>query len=61
MSEHISIPNVALSAIRATGDSRVDSALTKLQNIEQLDVNEHSEIYSEIHADLSAALSDIDS
>jgi hypothetical protein len=61
VSEQISIPNVALSAIRATGDSRVDSALTKLQNIEQLDVNEHSEIYSEIHTDLSAALSDIDS
>lgn len=61
MSEQISIPNVALSAIRATGDSRVDSALAKLQNIEQLDVNEHSEIYSEIHTDLSAALSDIDS
>ncbi len=61
MSEQISIPDVALSAIRATGDSRVDSALTKLQNIEQLDVNEHSEIYGEIHADLSAALSDIDS
>ena len=61
MSEQISIPDVALSAIRATGDSRVDSALTKLQNIEQPDVNEHSEIYSEIHADLSAALSDIDS
>jgi hypothetical protein len=61
VSEQISIPNVALSAIRATGDSRVDSALTKLQNIEQLDVNEHSEIYSEIHTDLSAALSDTDS
>ena len=61
MSEQISIPDVALSAIRATGDSRVDSALTKLQNIEQLDVKEHSEIYSEIHAGLSAALSDIDS
>lgn len=41
-----------------TGDTRVDAALERLQELDQISIEEHAEIFSDIHARLSAALGD---
>ena len=41
-----------------TGDARVDAALERLQELDQVTIDEHAEVFSDIHARLSAALAD---
>ena len=41
-----------------TGDTRVDAALERLQELDQISIEEHAEIFGDIHARLSAALGD---
>jgi hypothetical protein len=41
-----------------TGDTRVDAALERLQELDQVPIEEHAEVFADIHARLSAALGD---
>lgn len=42
--------------VQATGDPRVDAALERLQELDQVPIEEHAEVFGDIHARLSAAL-----
>lgn len=44
--------------VQATGDARVDAALERLQELDQVPIEEHAEVFADIHARLSAALGD---
>lgn len=44
--------------VQPTGDTRVDAALERLQELDQVTVEEHAEIFGDIHARLTAALGD---
>lgn len=44
--------------VQPTGDARVDAALERLQELDQITIDEHAEVFSDIHARLSAALAD---
>jgi hypothetical protein len=41
-----------------TGDTRVDAALERLQELDQVPIEEHSEVFGDIHARLTSALGD---
>jgi hypothetical protein len=41
-----------------TGDARVDAALERLQELDQVPIEEHAEVFGDIHVRLSAALGD---
>lgn len=43
-------------ATESTGDTRVDAALERLQELDQVSIEEHAEIFGDIHARLTAAL-----
>jgi hypothetical protein len=47
----------ATLAIRQTNDSRVDAATSRLNELENLTVGEHSEVFEDIHRRLQDALS----
>ena len=42
--------------VQPTGDTRVDAALERLQELDQVPVEEHADVFGDIHARLSAAL-----
>jgi hypothetical protein len=42
--------------VEPTGDARVDAALERLQELDQVTIEEHAEVFGDIHARLSAAL-----
>ena len=44
--------------VQPTGDARVDAALERLQELDQVPIEEHAEVFGDIHARLSAALGD---
>ena len=44
--------------VQPTGDARVDAALERLQELDQVTIEEHAEVFGDIHARLSAALGD---
>lgn len=44
--------------VQPTGDTRVDAALERLQELDQVPIEEHAEVFGDIHARLSAALGD---
>jgi hypothetical protein len=44
--------------VQPTGDARVDAALERLQELDQVPIEEHAEIFGDIHARLTAALGD---
>lgn len=44
--------------VEATGDARVDAALERLQELDQVTIEEHAEVFGDIHARLSGALGD---
>lgn len=44
--------------VQPTGDARVDAALERLQELDQATIEEHAEVFADIHARLSAALGD---
>lgn len=44
--------------VQPTGDTRVDAALERLQDLDQISIEEHAEVFGDIHARLSAALGD---
>jgi hypothetical protein len=61
MSAQIPLPHVPALLITETGNENIDVALKNLSKLDNLDVTEHAEIFADIHAKLSSALSDIDS
>ena len=44
--------------VQPTGDARVDAALERLQELDQVTIEEHAEVFGDIHARLSGALGD---
>ena len=44
--------------VQPSGDARVDAALERLQELDQMSIEEHAEVFTDIHARLSAALGD---
>ena len=42
-------------ATESTGDTRVDAALERLQELDQVSIEEHAGIFGDIHARLTAA------
>ena len=44
--------------VQPTGDARVDAALERLQELDTVPIEEHADIFGDIHARLSAALGD---
>ena len=44
--------------VQATGNARVDAALERLQELDQAPIDEHAEVFADIHARLSSALGD---
>lgn len=44
--------------VQPTGDARVDAALERLQELDQVPTSEQVEIYADIHQRLTAALGD---
>ncbi|MGA1701632.1 MAG: hypothetical protein ACO4BY_10945 [Candidatus Nanopelagicales bacterium] len=44
--------------VQPTGDARVDAALERLQELDTVPIEEHADIFRDIHARLSAALGD---
>jgi hypothetical protein len=47
--------------VPATGEPRVDAALRLLERLPGLPVSEHSELFEEVHAQLSEVLGELDS
>jgi hypothetical protein len=47
-------------SLPATGDTRVDAALSRLSDVDGLPPSEHADLYEAVHADLHAALADLD-
>ncbi|CAB4581004.1 MAG: hypothetical protein F2563_04805 [Actinobacteria bacterium] len=60
MSDQLPLPNSPSLPISATGNADIDSALIVLNTLDSLDINEHAEVFTQIHAKLSNALTDID-
>jgi len=48
------------AAAEATGDPRVDAALTLLDRLPGLPVSEHPELFEQVHAQLSDVLGELD-
>lgn len=44
--------------VQSTGDARVDAALERLQDLDQVPIGEHAEVFADIHGRLSGALGD---
>lgn len=44
-------------AIIQTNDSKVDAATSRLKELEELPVNQHSEVFEDVHRRLQEALS----
>jgi len=44
--------------VQPTGDARVDAALERLQELDQVPIEEHADIFGDIHGRLTAALGD---
>jgi len=44
--------------VQPTGDTRVDAALERLQELDQVPIEEHAEVFGDIHARLTSALGD---
>jgi hypothetical protein len=42
--------------VQPNGDTRVDAALERLQELDQVPIEDHAEIFGDIHSRLSAAL-----
>jgi hypothetical protein len=40
----------------STGDERVDDAVARLDQLDELDLDDHTEVYASIHDDLSTVL-----
>ncbi len=49
-----------LPALPQTGDPRVDDALARLHELEQLPVEEHLPVYRDVHRRLHETLADLD-
>lgn len=47
-------------SLPATGDTRVDAALSRLSDVDGKPPSEHADVYEAVHGDLHAALSDLD-
>jgi hypothetical protein len=47
--------------VQPTGDARVDAALERLQELDQVPIEEHADVFTDIHVRLSAALGDAES
>jgi hypothetical protein len=60
MSNQIPLPNSPALPIAGTGNTDIDDALLELNELENLDITDHADVYSRIHTKLNAALSDID-
>jgi hypothetical protein len=60
MSDQLPLPNSPSLPLSATGIAEIDSALTVLNALDSLEINEHAEVFTQIHAKLSSALTDID-
>jgi hypothetical protein len=45
----------------STGDERVDQAVSRLDDLDERDVDEHADVYDTIHGDLADVLDDADS
>ena len=60
MSHQLPLPNSPALPIAGTGNADIDAALLELNELENLDITDHADVYSRIHAKLNAALSDID-
>lgn len=54
-------PQAAAPGIPATGDPRVDDALSRLAEVDQLPLAEQVDVFSDIHGRLAAVLADPDS
>ncbi|MDQ1726470.1 MAG: hypothetical protein QOK14_515, partial [Frankiaceae bacterium] len=46
--------------VTSTGEYRVDVALTRLQELPGLPVGDHVAVFDDVHAQLQAALADLD-
>lgn len=49
------------AAVPATGESRVDAALGRLADLDELAVSEHPQVYERIHAQLVGVLGELHS
>jgi hypothetical protein len=45
--------------VEPTGDARVDAALERLQELDQVPIEEHAEVFGDIHVRLSGALGEV--
>jgi hypothetical protein len=45
----------------STGDERVDQAVSRLDDLDEHEVDEHADVYDTIHGDLADVLDDADS
>jgi hypothetical protein len=60
--DEIRAPGAAVeSQVPATGQPRVDAALRLLDRLPGLPVSEHSELFEQVHAQLSEVLGELDS
>lgn len=60
MSSQIPLPNSPQLPLTETGIAEVDQALAELVKLENTEITEHAEIYTQVHSKLTAALADID-
>lgn len=60
MSNQIPLPNSPQLPLAETGIAEVDQALSQLIMLDDLEITDHAEIYTQIHSKLTTALSDID-
>lgn len=60
MSSQLPLPNSPLLPITSTGNSEVDNALGALSQLDQVEIDGHAAIFTQIHEKLSNALTDID-
>ena len=49
----------ALFALPQTGEARVDDAIARLSDLENLPVNDHVEIFEDVHRRLHETLADL--
>jgi hypothetical protein len=45
----------------STGDERVDEAVSRLDDLDERELDEHADVYDTIHGDLADVLDDADS
>lgn len=60
MSDQLPLPNTPALPISATGTAEIDSAIAELRSLDELEITDHAEVFTRIHAQLSSALTDID-